>query len=261
MKSIILQSILILFIAVTAFSQIETFEDETKGDSSFTVLGLSFTTTGDLVVDEDQGFGCEQSDTYLDTGFGDGGSSGSVGSIKVTNPGDFFRVSTETSWCVYLSDSDGLTGVDGDIKFTGTLSSGDTIEETIRVVHSQASWDRLTFSPEIWDTQELTELEVSIFANVNYLSLDNIAFNNSMTTSISNHKDESIKIYPNPAVNEISIIGMDDGNIIIFDAYGRIIKDQSLFNSKIDISGLPDGVYFISLYSPNQPITKRIIKR
>ena len=99
------------------------------------------------------------SDKFLGTGTTDGGSTGSFGSIKVTNPGDKFTVSTLSSWCAFVSANDGFTSTSGDVKFTGTLSNGGTIEETFNVVPLDMStgFGEITFSSGIWDNQELTE--------------------------------------------------------------------------------------------------------
>ena len=266
MKSISLQAILMFLIMGTAFSQIETFEDETHEDTTFTVhqgnYGYNFTTTGDLRVEVISGFGCDQTDSYLSSGEGASITSGSFGSIKLTNPEDTFMVSTSDTWCVYISNNGGNTGTDGDITFTGTLLNGDTIQETIPVVHTQNSWDYLTFSTD-WEGKLLTELKITNDTTFTYLALDNIVFN-YIASSVSNIQEEKIKIYPNPTVGEIEIIGIDDFiddlEVKIIDAFGRIVREQSLYNQKIDISGLPNGIYYISINTHNQQITRRIIK-
>ena len=54
-------------------------------------------------------------------------------------------------------------------------------------------------------------MEASIVAGINYLALDNIEFGSLIISSVSvaNIQEEEIKIYPNPAVGEIEIIGID----------------------------------------------------
>ncbi len=260
MKSFLLQSLFIFLIMGTAFGQVvETFEDETEGATSFTIGEVNFTTTGDLIIEVTSGFGCGPSDSYLGTGTGNGGSSGSFGSIKVTNPGDKFMIVPSELWCAFVSFNDGVFSASGDVKFTGTLLSGGTIEETLNVVPSSSNgYGEIAFSSGIWEDQWLTELEASIASDINYLALDNIVL--ELTVSISNIQEEEIKIYPNPAEGEIEIIGIDNFDVKIIDAFGRIIKEQFLFHQKIDVSGLPKGIYFISIYTDNQQFTKRIIK-
>ena len=72
-------------------------------------------------------------------------------------------------------------------------------------------------------------------------------------------------IYPNP-VNDILIIDIQDGdykdkNIKIVDVMGNIIYQIYIQNTaKIDISHLPDGIYFVSVQSDNNHFQKKIIK-
>ena len=261
MKSITLQAILMFLIIGAAFSQTETFEDETEGATSFTLNGLSFTTTGDLMVEKFVGLGCGQSDYFLGAGTGDGGSSGSFGSIKVTNPEDKFTILTLESWCAFVSNNDGVFSTTGDVKFTGTRSTGGTIEETFNVVpiDMNTGYGEITFSTGIWGGVQLTELEASIVSGINYLALDNISFED-IILPISNIQEEEIKIYPNPTEGEIEIIGIDNLEVKIIDAFGRIVSEQTVFNQKIDISELPGGIYYISINTNNKQITKRIIK-
>ena len=49
----------------------------------------------------------------------------------------------------------------------------------------------------------------------------------------------------------------------LFDGYKDrgIVKEQSLYNQKIDVSGLPGGVYYVSIMTNDQQITKRIVKQ
>ncbi len=177
MKSILFQAILVILVMNTSFSQTEDFEGETNGATTFTTSSLSFTTTGDQLVEVFLPFGCGGSATWLGTGFGDGGSSGSFGSFKVTNVSDKFIISTASSWCAWTSNDDGNTFASGDVKFIGTLAAGGTIEETITISPpNNNTFDNITFSSGIWDNQELTEFESEIVSDINYLSLDNIVF-------------------------------------------------------------------------------------
>jgi len=260
MKTFLVQAILMCSIISAVYGQSEDFENATDGATLFTVGQLDFTTTGDLFIEIIHSFGCNQSNGFVSSGTFDGGSSGSFGSIKVINPGGRFTVSTSLAWCVFISADDGGTGTEGDIKFTGILASGDTIEETMHVDNTQDMFDDLAFSSEIWEDQELTELEASIVSSFNYMALDNIVLENTLITGVASIEEDKIRMYPNPVVGELEIIGIDDFDVTIIDAFGRIVDEQSLFNQKIDFSGLQTGVYYISIITSDQQITKRIVK-
>ena len=268
MKSIILHSILAFFIIDKAFGQTETFEGELAGDTTFTVLynledGIDFITTGDLLIEVQSGYGCDGSDSFLGSGTGDGGSSGTFGSIKVADPDEIFMVSTSSPWCVTTGAGDGKQQMTGDIKFIGTLLTGDTIEESFRVVPNWPDnlYDMITFSSEVWKGQELKELEIRMVTDIDYVALDNLVFVNPTTTSASNIHRNEIKIFPNPTTGEIRIMeSEDDLDVTIVDALGRIVREISSYNNSIDISELPKGIYYISFYNSNRKITKPIVK-
>ena len=102
-------------------------------------------------------------------------------------------------------------------------------------------------------------MEASIVSGINYLALDNIVIED-IGLPVSNIQEEAIKIYPNPAVGEIEITGIDDFEIKIIDAFGRIVREQPVVNQKVDVSDFANGVYYIFIKTHNQHITKRIIK-
>jgi hypothetical protein len=56
--------------------------------------------------------------------------------------------------------------------------------------------------------------------------------------------DNQIKIYPNPAINEISIIY--ENGYKIFNSHGIILKQSFIKTNIIDISDLNKGLYFIN---------------
>lgn len=71
-----------------------------------------------------------------------------------------------------------------------------------------------------------------------------------------------ITLYPNPSSNQIQIANLSNLNIIscsIKDITGKLISKQS--NSKsIDISMLPNGLYFVEIHTDKGLLTKKIIK-
>ena len=88
------------------------------------------------------------------------------------------------------------------------------------------------------------------------------AENISSTTDIRN---KNINIYPNPATNEITVIGnlATSSKIILTDNIGKIVSITNVKNNRnthtIDISNLSKGIYFISL--DNNNIIKKVVKQ
>jgi Secretion system C-terminal sorting domain/FG-GAP repeat len=69
-----------------------------------------------------------------------------------------------------------------------------------------------------------------------------------------------IEVNPNPTMGKIEVIGVENGMINILDIFGKVVFQTEKSTSEIDISWLPNGIYFIQISSDNQLITKRIIK-
>lgn len=72
-------------------------------------------------------------------------------------------------------------------------------------------------------------------------------------------------IYPNPAKYEVQIINSNlknGDNIIIYDIFGKIIRNITIENNRlpiINISDLSSGVYFVKLEQNGQVKTKKLI--
>jgi len=97
--------------------------------------------------------------------------------------------------------------------------------------------------------------------------VDNIQINNLPTLSTNElSKKESIKIYPNPATERLSI--ETDGkisSIAIFDAKGSLIRniqENGISNGKVvNVSDLPTGVYVVKVKTSTSEFTKKFIKK
>ena len=76
---------------------------------------------------------------------------------------------------------------------------------------------------------------------------------NCIEVSISeNEKSDMIKIYPNPAGNEIYIEGLErKTRVNIFNQFGVLVLSTQLEGGMIDISALNPGIYIIDLSSEN----------
>jgi len=76
--------------------------------------------------------------------------------------------------------------------------------------------------------------------------------------------DNSIRVYPNPASTEITVIFSEQLNnsykITLFDIYGKDIKSVTNQNI-ISISELSSGIYFIKVECEDKVVTKKVVKR
>ena len=98
----------------------------------------------------------------------------------------------------------------------------------------------------------------------NNIFIDNININNENETSLTDLIHTNPKIYPNPSNNKI-IIQLNNN---VFDAFtltntiGQIIFQQKINNLEfeIDLTSIPQGIYFLNLLSKGSFKTKQIIK-
>ncbi len=63
---------------------------------------------------------------------------------------------------------------------------------------------------------------------------------------------ELVKIYPNPAHNELNVeLSGDDNFYEILSLDGKILKSDLLVNNKINVSNLENGIYLLNLDNSN----------
>jgi hypothetical protein len=102
----------------------------------------------------------------------------------------------------------------------------------------------------------------------------------NLNVDVSNYERDEILVYPNPTTGELRIIPIQfiegvDGeagrgseleitSIEVFDVLGRkhltVLRSYGLTVSKLDISHLQSGIYFVKITTEKGAITKKIIK-
>jgi hypothetical protein len=78
------------------------------------------------------------------------------------------------------------------------------------------------------------------------------------------NKNDKVVIYPNPANVKINIDIENYNEVIITDISGKVVmnlESVSNQNNTIDISNLSNGIYFVTIKSDRQLITKKLIKQ
>lgn len=76
-------------------------------------------------------------------------------------------------------------------------------------------------------------------------------------TKVEENISDAIAIYPNPATDIVNIVSQNDSELAIYNATGKEIKRVSTTqnNTAIDISDLPNGMYFIVVDGHAQKLT------
>lgn len=101
--------------------------------------------------------------------------------------------------------------------------------------------------------QKLTPSDVPSFSSV---TLD---WTNTVTSI--NQKwngSNSIVIYPNPGRNKFTILGEDVKSIIVRNLTGKVIYRSN--NPEFNLSGKPNGIYFVTVESNKTTVIRKIIK-
>ncbi len=83
------------------------------------------------------------------------------------------------------------------------------------------------------------------------------------TLGISEVKDNTLFLYPNPVNTSFYIKGlMAESSVRVYDLNGRVITEQRVEDDKaIDMSRYEDGVYLVEITTENTSVTKRLIKK
>jgi hypothetical protein len=82
------------------------------------------------------------------------------------------------------------------------------------------------------------------------------------TTALNLLKNEQIKIYPNPAIENFKIDGLDgNATLRLTDMGGKLLIEQMIQKSDfVSVGKLPKGVYFVKLITNEGVVEKKVIK-
>ena len=90
--------------------------------------------------------------------------------------------------------------------------------------------------------------------------IDTITFSGStLPAGIISIAESGINIFPNPVSQILNISCKNFSSAELFSADGR--KVLRIQNSTVDVSALPDGIYFLQIISGSKTFTSKIIKQ
>ena len=97
-----------------------------------------------------------------------------------------------------------------------------------------------------------------------YFCLDNL---NDLTNGVPAlsgiTKTFDVKLYPNPAAYTLSLQGVKDARIDIYDINGRKLFETKAATEtlQVNVSGYPKGLYLIRIQKGTVSVTKKLMKR
>ena len=75
-----------------------------------------------------------------------------------------------------------------------------------------------------------------------------------------NELENTTKIYPNPAQNQINISSkIIPTSVAIYDVFGQLVMRKVDGTDLVDVSKLPPGVYFVEIYFNNEKVVEKVI--
>lgn len=106
------------------------------------------------------------------------------------------------------------------------------------------------------------KIDVLNYYGNNFL-IDNVNVNPELYTSVQNIADNDLQIYPNPALDKISVkYALQAFEAKIYDIYRREIASViANNNADIDVSNLPQGIYILSLFNGDKIVNKKFNKQ
>lgn len=113
---------------------------------------------------------------------------------------------------------------------------------------------------------------VELTATDEYGNTSSCSFEVTVEETLSNidypFNNQTVMLYPNPTDNQVTILnnsGQPILQVVITDVNGRIIDtmlfDESTQNYKVSFEQYAAGVYFVKIFSENQQLVKRVIKK
>lgn len=217
---------------------------------------------------------------YLATGVSDADITGLPNGVAGVYSGNSITISgtpTETGVFDYLIE---LIGGEDDLTATGTIEIFDVPDVTCPsniTLNEDVPYQLTGASPEggeysgngvdggFFNPSGLANGDYEItysYSDVETGCVVECTFTITVDISVSTdqYTSNEITVYPNPAKDEINILNADEFNIIKFyDITGREVKSIKNFNTRINISDLPSGLYVMELNSNTNRILKKII--
>ncbi|MDB9883070.1 T9SS type A sorting domain-containing protein, partial [Bacteroidia bacterium] len=159
----------------------------------------------------------------------------------------------------FTFDKTNQTTTNFDVDFTNTS-----------VDHNSLSWD---FGDGSFSTSDnpnhsytVGSYTVKLIA-VNECGSDTVEKVVAHTAGVETFNSGNIKVYPNPASNNLSIVseGLESIDaVVLFDVYGQTILSyievsSSVKNVTLDVSALASGTYYVDIVTSKSKVVKRVV--
>lgn len=112
--------------------------------------------------------------------------------------------------------------------------------------------------PFLTDGTPETSFEIT---NIQY-SGDQASFDvHFLETGIPSYTEDGVHIYPNPVQDILNISLTDIQRMDVYNLLGKMVLSDLYPDSKINVSSLPKGVYFVKIFTEDNCYTEKFIKK
>ena len=192
----------------------------------------------------------------------------------------YVPVTAGTSYTLFIESRSEVAGVPSEVYIlnteiadeTGFSSTSSTVDAFLDITNdfssskSNATTDNFTkntlvFTPSGSFVVIYIKSPLAVDSSTEVF-FDNIELYETASLSVDKSSTFTLKLYPNPANNYV-IVESDNSEILeisIFDTLGKNVMPNSVLkNSRLDVSSLNRGVYFMRINANSSQVTKKII--
>lgn len=264
---VLLIGIFLHFNSTVAGQFILNFEETQSGDTLFSAGGFEWILTGDFMCGAYEDFACDDAtglNRYMDSGWEDGGSEGWMGSFQpFLDDVEFVLSTADATLCIWPASIDGLFPGSGTVAFRGVQTNGNIIEEIFELATENYTLNPLYFSPEIWEDQLLSALEIHILpsdGDLDHLVIDNLSLAGAQWSTFINEPEALIlSPYPVPTADNLHLGGTVQ-KVSIMDLEGRQLLQFDGPREQINLAPLTGGMYVLHAQHGHRTEIHRIIK-
>jgi len=122
---------------------------------------------------------------------------------------------------------------------------------------------KLTLAVDKVLANTLTKFAFLMAQTADVVYIDNVSLVEGTNVSVSTNRADAVKIYPNPAVNNLYISSKSEiRKVVIYNVVGKQVKEYSNVLQSVNVSDLKSGVYMIKTTDANgKSVTSKFMKR
>jgi hypothetical protein len=119
--------------------------------------------------------------------------------------------------------------------------------------------------PSRYEATDIPGFDGRLFYRVRQIEMSEGVFFSDVVSVAAQHTPGLVAIMPNPAKDNFTILGLDQGNITsvdLSDAAGHLVRRWQQSQGTYELTALPVGIYFVRIHTAGKnTISKQIMIR